>query len=286
MAVNAMDFAGRVALITGGRRGIGRGIAFRLAASGAAVVLSSQFDDEEGLSDTVAAIKQAGGTVAAVTFDVALAEQRADAIAKASRLFGPIDILVNNAYMNSRTAPSEMNLQDRRHMFEVNFHGPIDLIQQSLPHMRRQGWGRILNITSESARQPPIPHPSPAHVHGQVIYGATKIALERYTFGLAAELHGTGILVNAVYPYRVCVTETPSEAALAGLRLHPDWAEPVEMMAEAAMVLIAGGFTGVSLNSRQIMQMVQQPLHALDGTTIVGDACTLADLGPRPLNRR
>lgn len=281
MAITSLDLTGRVAMITGGRRGIGRGIAQRLAAAGAAVVLTSEFEDEEGLNESLQLIRSAGGRATALSFDLAIAEQRAGVIDTASRAFGPIDILVNNAAVRNPVAPSVMGLEDRRIMFEVNVQGPIDLIQQALPHMCAQRWGHILNITSETVRERPIPYPTPAsHVYGLVLYGASKAALERYTVGLAAELHGTGVHVNSLYPYRVCVADDKptSDSALAGLAAHPDWAEPVEMMAEAALLLIAGGLTGVSKNSREILQMFQQPLRARDGRTVIGDAHTLVTL--------
>jgi NAD(P)-dependent dehydrogenase (short-subunit alcohol dehydrogenase family) len=173
-----------------------------------------------------------------------------------------------------------MSLADRRMMFELNVHAPVDLAQQSLPSMRERSWGRILNILSDSIRQAPIPYSGPEKFnHDIAVYGASKAALERYTKGLAAEMHGTGILVNGVYPHKVCVTEENSEAALAALRAHPELAEGVEMMAEAAMLLIAGPLTGISLSSRQLLQAFQQPLHALDGTTVIGDANTIPNLG-------
>lgn len=276
-----IDLSGRVAFITGARRGIGRGIARRLAAHGASVVLAARLEGEEGIDDTVATIRAAGGKAAAIAFDLADPEARADAVERAAAAFGPIDILVNNAATNDQTylPPSTMSLAVRQRIFEVNVHAPVDLIQQALPLMRERGWGRILNIVSETIRQPPAPYPGPAkYVDGLVLYGASKAALERYTFGLSAELMGSGIHVNATYPYRVCVTEMNSPAAKQALKAHPDWAEPVEMMAEAALALIGRDLNGLSINSRALLQMLGQPLFALDGTTMIGDGLTLADL--------
>jgi NAD(P)-dependent dehydrogenase (short-subunit alcohol dehydrogenase family) len=168
-------------------------------------------------------------------------------------------------------------------MLEVNFQGPVDLIQQALPAMCAKRWGRIVNILSDTMHQQPIPYSTPeADVHGLTTYGASKAALERFTLGLAAELHGTGVHVNATYPYKICVTEQSSERALAGLRARPDYAESLEMMAEAAYLLIAGELTGVSDSSRRLMQMLQQPLHALDGRTVIGDAWTVPELTGSP----
>ena len=269
--------SGHVALVTGGRRGIGAAIAKRLAAAGVSVVLAAQTAEDDGLQQTMDAITAAGGRVASTIFDLADGEARAGAVERAAEAFGPIDILVNNAATNNYAPPSAMDLAFRRLMFEVNTHGPIDLVQQTLPHMKAQGWGRIINITSASREQAELPY-SPSH-GAIVVYGASKLALERFTTGLAAELSGTGITTNSYYPTAVCVTGANSEAALTALRKNPQIAESVEMMAEAAMLLMQSGMTGLALPSREVLFLMQSPLHALDGTTVIGDANTLADLG-------
>jgi NAD(P)-dependent dehydrogenase (short-subunit alcohol dehydrogenase family) len=276
----ATTLSGRIALVTGGRRGIGGGIAQRLAAAGASVVIAAQTPEDDGLQAMLDRIRKAGGRAEALAFDLASAEARADALQRAAELFGPVDILVNNAATNNYQPPSRMDLAFRRLMFEVNVHGPVDLIQQALPHMKAQGWGRIVNITSASRRQFPIPYRGPeASVHGVAVYGASKLALERFTVGLAAELHGTGVTVNSFFPQSVCVTGANSPAALTALRASPEVAEGLEMMAEAAMLLIEGRMTGVASSSRDLLMLLQAPLHALDGVTVIGDAHTIPDLG-------
>ncbi len=279
MGVDYPNLDGHVALVTGGRRGIGRGIARRLAAQGAGVVIGVESRSEDHVDETIALWKSLGRPLGVLEVDLVDDKARSDAVARAGEFFGPIDILVNNAAGNPRTPPSAMPLADRRQMFELNLHAPIDLVQQALPGMRERRWGRILNILSETIHQSAIPYSGPAqHTHQTAVYGASKSALERYTLGLAAELHGSNIHVNGVYPQRVCVTEANSESALAALRRHPDWGEGLEVMAEAAMLLIAGSVSGVSMSSRRLLQLFQQPLHALDGTTVIGDAHTLPTL--------
>lgn len=270
---------GHVALVTGGRRGIGGATAERLAAAGAAVVIAAERLDEDGVAARLERIAAAGGRAHAIAFDLANPAARADAVARASEPFGPVDILVNNAAANNYAPPSAMELAFRRRMFEINVHGPIDLIQQALPHMKAQGWGRVVNISSATARPTKIPYPGdPAHVHGTAVYSASKLALERFTLGLAAELHGTGVTVNATFPTSVCVTEANSPVALAALARHPEWGEASEMMAEAAMLLIVNRLTGVVMPSRELLYLLQAPLRGRDGAVVIGDAHSLADL--------
>ncbi len=269
----------RVAFITGGRRGIGRAIAKRLAAQGTSIVIGAEGPAPE-VDETIEMFERAGQKLAVVHGDLSNPAARGDTIALASEAFGPIDILVNNAACNPRTNPSMMTLKDRRWMFEINFHSAVDLIQQALPSMRERGYGRILNILSGGMFQAPIPYPgAPDSSHSIAVYGASKVALERVGTGLARELHGTNICVNGLRPHRVCVTEANSKAAIAAMRGNPEVAEGLEMMAEAGLLLIKGSLTGVSVSSRELLFATQSPLMSLDGSTVIGDANTLPDLG-------
>lgn len=265
---------GRVALVTGASRGIGRAIACRLAAHGAAIVVGSSPRSEADARETRSRIRQAGGAAELLVADLADARARATLIRHAAEPFGTIDILVNNAAaITAYAPPSRIDLAARQAMLEVNFQAPVDLIQQALPAMHEKRWGRIVNISSETARQPPIPYPGPPKlVHALALYGCSKAALERYTQGLAAELHGSGVHVNALAPYRIARSESAEAVAQQMLRTHPDWVEPVELMAEAAYLLIAGRCTGVVGSSREIVQRAQSPVHALDGVSVIGDA--------------
>ena len=270
---------GRVALVTGASRGIGRAIALRLAAHGVALAVTASARSREGLRETCALIERAGGRAVSLVADLAEEQARAGLVAQAAAQLGPVDIVVNNAAtITAYAPPGKIDLPARRGMFEVNFQAPVDLIQQALPGMRTRGWGRILNISSEMAQQPPIPYPGPAKfVHALTLYGASKAALDRYTLGLAAELQGSGVQANALAPYKIARSESAEAVARQVALAHPDWVEPVEMMAEAVYPLIAGTLSGLVVKSREVLQMMQAPLHALDGWTVIGDATTLAD---------
>lgn len=273
-----MTLSDRVALVTGASRGIGRAIARRLAAHGAALVVVSSPRSAAALEATAAQIRAEGGRATALACDLADAAARADLLARAARPFGEIGILVNNAAaIPDYAPPSRADLAARRALFEVNFHAPVDLIQQALPAMLATRWGRIVNLSSEMTRQPPLPYPGPAKlVHALALYGASKCALERYTVGLAAELDGSGVHVNALAPYRIALSEGAGEIARRTAAAHPDWIEPLELMAEAAHMLVAGRHHGLCTTSRALLQATQTPLRALDGRTVIGDAATLA----------
>lgn len=273
----AQDLEGRVALVTGASRGIGRAIALRLSAHGAAVVLTSSAGSAEALAAVGEEVRSRGGVAASLSADLAGPEERAELVARAAEALGPVDILVNNAAAIPEFAPpSSISLAGRQRLFAINLDAPLDLAQQALPAMRSRGWGRILNISSDTVRQPPIPYPGPATmVHALALYGASKAALERVTEGLAAELHGSGVHINALAPSRIARTESAERIAVAMSKTRPEWVESVETMAEAAYQLIAGPCTGLSISSRALLQQWQVPLRALDGHTVLGDCMTL-----------
>lgn len=162
-------------------------------------------------------------------------------------------------------------------MFEINFHAPIDLIQQALPAMRQACWGRIINLSSNSTTPPDLPMVGPSMMHKLALYGASKGALDRYTVGLAAELHGTGVSVSGVLPHAVAWVSNADDLAWMMLKTAPHKVESTEMMAEAIYLLAETGLTGIVTESRAVLQLLQRPLHALDGVTVIGDATSLVE---------
>ncbi|MBY8966855.1 SDR family oxidoreductase [Algiphilus sp. NNCM1] len=272
------DLMGRVALVTGASRGIGRAIALRLAAHGAAIVATSSGRSAEALEAVCSEVRDGGGQAAALTADLSDAGARAEVVSQAVAAFGTVDILVNNAAaIPAFLPPSTMPLAMRQSLFAVNLDAPLDLIQQALPTMRERGWGRILNISSDTVRQPPVPYAGKAEmVHALAVYGASKAALERVTEGLAAELHDSGVCVNALAPSRIVHTESAEGVARQMARTRPEWVEPVETMAEAAYQLIARGCTGAVISSRELLYRWQLPVLGLDGRSVMGDCMTPA----------
>lgn len=274
----------RIALVTGGSRGIGKAIARRLSSEGATIVLSASRLGAHGelagtLESAVAEIQASGGRAAAVTADLASEDERGDLVARAEACFGPLDILVNNAAMGRWAMPSQSKLSERRKMCEINLHAPVDLAQQVLPGMRERGRGWILNIGSDSSRQPPVPYrDSPEAAHAIVAYGATKAALNRYTAGLADEVAPDGVFVNLLAPVSIVLTQEAARFVGHIAKRNPDMAEPVEVMAEAALELVTGRHVGQQVYSREVLHRVGRAVHSLDGSEVLGDAFLAADL--------
>jgi NAD(P)-dependent dehydrogenase (short-subunit alcohol dehydrogenase family) len=270
---------GRVALVTGATAGIGRATAQRLASMGADVVVSASGRDPEGLAQTVRLIEAQGRRAVAIACDLRDGSARADLVSNAEAALGPVDILVNNAAANPVYAPpSKIDYQGRLATYELNFQAPLDLIQAAAPGMIARGWGRILNITSEMAKQPPPPFVGPPKfIHALVNYGAAKAALNRVTLALAAEFFGQGVTINGLTPVRICA----SEAAMDVVRMmgpsKPHWIEGVEMMGEAGAILVASGLNGLIMKSRDVLAMTQLPLMSADGAAVIGDAMTIPE---------
>jgi hypothetical protein len=275
---------GRVALVTGASRGIGRAIARRLAAEGAAVVLSASRKGSHGalagtLDEAVAEIEAAGGRAAGVVANLVSDAERGDLVARAESAFGPLDILVNNAAMGAWALPSQIPLGVRRKLCEVNLHAPVDLAQQALPGMRARGGGWILNIGSDSARQPRVPYrDTPEAAHLIAAYGATKAALGRYTEGLAHEVAGDGVFVNLLAPVSIVLTQEAARFVGHIAKQSPDLAEPVEVMVEAALALVTGSHVGRVVTSRELLHALGRRVRSLDGRREIGDALLPADL--------
>ncbi len=192
---------GRVALVTGAGRGIGRAHALLLAARGAAVVVcdvGAELDgsgNDTGVAAAVAAeIKAEGGRAVADTSDISTFAGGAHAVEAALDAFGRIDIVVNNAGVGGGGSIESVSEADLERVFAVNFLGSVGTSRAAWPHLRAQGWGRIVNTVSEVALDTKIPS------GGEIGYGAAKAAVWSLTSSLATQGREDGITVNAVSP--------------------------------------------------------------------------------------
>jgi len=275
---------GKNALITGASRGIGRAIAKRLSAEGANVVLSasrlgSHGDLDGTLEESAAEIERAGGRAATVVANLLDEGARSDLVSRAEAAHGPLDILVSNAALGRWGMPSQSTLSDRRKMFEINLQAPVDLAQQVLPGMRERGRGWILNIGSDSHRQPPVPYrDSQAAAHVITAYGASKAALDRYMTGLAHEVAIDDVFVNVLAPVAIVLTQGAAGFVSQIAKDNPDMVEPIELMVEAALELCTERHVGQVVLSRELLHRVARPVRSLDGEIILGDSFLPADL--------
>jgi NAD(P)-dependent dehydrogenase (short-subunit alcohol dehydrogenase family) len=241
--------------------------------------LGAHGDLEGTLEGAVAEIEASGGRAAAVVANLLSEQERGDLVARAEAVFGPLDILVNNAAMGVWAMPSAARLEDRRRIFEVNLQAPVDLAQQALPGMRQRGCGWILNLGSDTARQPTVPYrDTPEAAHVIVAYGASKAALNRYSEGLAHEVAGDGVFVNVLSPVAIVLTQEAARFVGHIAKKNPDMAEPMEVMVEAALELVTEKHVGQIAYSRNLLHSVGRPVRSLDGRRVIGDAFMPADL--------
>jgi citronellol/citronellal dehydrogenase len=233
---------GKVAVVTGASRGIGKAIADLFATEGARVVCAARTRQEGehplqgSLQTTVEGIQAAGGTAAAVTCNVSEESDCHRLIASAQDLYGPVDVLVNNAALTYFMPVVDMPGPRWTRSFAVNVHGPFFLCHHALPGMIARKSGAIVNISSGAAIGPGRgPYREPAR-RGGSLYGAEKAALERFTQGLAQEVFEHGVSVTCVSPSQVVSTPgTVFHQLVSG----PDdpRGEPVEYMARAVLLL-------------------------------------------------
>jgi NAD(P)-dependent dehydrogenase (short-subunit alcohol dehydrogenase family) len=268
---------GRVALVTGASRGIGAGVAQRLAAEGASVAITARTLKSApdatlagSLEETLELIRATGVPCIAVAADIADADDRARIVPEVQQALGPIDVLVNNAAAAMYMPNAEIPLKRRRLTYEINVHAPIDLVQAVLPEMirRKQGW--IVNISSATSKHPKGPPFDPGFKMGFTTgtYGSSKAALERFTTGLAAEVYGDNIAVNSLAP--VAAVRTPGADMLVGdvMDANPDIVEPLELFVEAVVALATcdpATTTGRILYSRPLLAELGREVRALDG---------------------
>lgn len=235
---------GKVVLVTGASRGIGEALARRFAAAGGAVAVSARTVDEGdhplpgSVSTTVAAIRAEGGTAVAVAADLARPDDRARLVDEVTRQLGPVDVLVNNAAVTYFAPVVDFSPRHYDLMFDVQVRAPFELAQAVVPGMAERGRGWILNISSAVGRHPQGP-PYGRALGGGTVYGMCKAALERFTTGLAAEVHARGVAVNVLAPTGLVATPGVEHHGLTR-GVPADRIESPDEFAEVALWLCTG----------------------------------------------
>jgi NAD(P)-dependent dehydrogenase (short-subunit alcohol dehydrogenase family) len=205
---HAYDFAGRSVIVTGGSRGLGLVLARELADEGARITLLARDEAELLRAADDIRTRQPFAEVLTVTADVRRRHEAERSVAQVVERYGRIDVLVNNAGVIQVGPIDHMKLGDYEDAMNTHFWGPLYMTLAALPHMRRQGEGRIVNISSIGGRIA-VPHLVP--------YSASKFALVGLSDGLRTELARDNIVVTTVCP-GLMRTGSPINAMFKGQR--------------------------------------------------------------------
>jgi NAD(P)-dependent dehydrogenase (short-subunit alcohol dehydrogenase family) len=181
--------AGKVALITGASRGLGRAMAVALAGEGARIALVAR--DREALERTAEEVWRTGSGAQVFPADVTSEEQVLRLEKEVTEAFGPVRILVNNAGINIRKQLTEFTLDEWRRVLDTSLTSTFLMCRAFVPHMQGSGYGRVINLASTMAH---------VSLPGRSAYSASKSALLGLTRALALELAPDGITVNAISP--------------------------------------------------------------------------------------
>jgi 3-oxoacyl-[acyl-carrier protein] reductase len=183
-----LGLKGKVGMVTGASRGIGKACALALSGEGCNLAICAR--GKGALDEVAEEIKAKGVEVLAIQGDVTKPEDIKNFVTKAAEKFGRIDILVNNAGAGRLSDVMELPEEEFRYNMDLMLFGPIQCCKEVIPHMRKQGWGRIINISSIFGKQP----------GGLLDYDAIKAAVNMFTKDMANYLAKDNILVNAVCP--------------------------------------------------------------------------------------
>lgn len=247
---NGRELAGKVALVTGGARNIGRAISMELAAAGAAVAVNTRASRDDAVS-VVQQIRDAGGDAESYLADISDPAAVRAMFDSAMQRYGRIDILVLNASVRRETRFADMSFEEWRSIMALTLDGSFHCIKACLPSMREAGGGHIVTLGGDSALTG-----APTKVHSS----AAKCGLIGMTRALARDLSEYGIRVNCVSPGHINTTRPahrPARPDARGLIPLGRWGEPDEIAATVRFLCGPGGayITGqtIHVNGGQTM---------------------------------
>lgn len=255
MSLSLPRLDGKVVVVTGASRGIGRNMAVALAEAGAAVVIAARSVAENpdlpgtihGVADR---IERAGGRALAIACDVTNEASITACVGEVLGRYGRIDGLINNAGVMDLGKIADTSLKRWELVHRVNLAGTFLFTRAVLPAMRRRRGGSLIAITTGG-----VAMTDAARGGGSNAYWVSKAAIERLYMGLASECRDDGIAVNCLAPNGVVQTEG-WERASGGMKIPPGYLESPELMGRAAVLLAAqggDGITGRILYSRDLL---------------------------------
>src|SRR5438132_9692147 len=207
-----MDLHGKVAFVTGASMGIGRQLSLDLAGGGAVVVGVARGVD--ALRELLAALQPVSPRSEIVALDVAAAGRVREVLEDVVARHGRLDVLINNAAIEERRSILATPLEDVERAMRVNFGGMVHCTLAALPSMVRQGFGRIVNVSSAVGRSP---------VPGEAAYGASKAAMIAFSESISYELEPKSVRVQVLFPGYVPTTGIAMQARREGQALPPRW---------------------------------------------------------------
>ena len=241
-----VDLTGKVVIVTGASRGIGKGLAIGLAGLGAKVVCAARSERKTPggmpgtIHDTANSINVGGGTALAVRCDIGDAAEIAHLVDTTVEHFGGLDVLVNNAMAPTQVLFEDSTVEQWDESMRVNVRSLYLFARAVVPLMAARGGGSIVNVSSHGADHATTPFMPP----GYLFYSVAKAALERFSTALAQEVKPLGIVVNALRPGAVKTEMTELEYG----QDHDwsGWTTPDDVVAPVAALAAAAGsdFTG------------------------------------------